>query len=275
MKKIIACSLALLICHCSFAQNESYRGGSADGHARDEQVTPFAFPVSFQPFLGGSGDGYASVSVINAVFPFPDHFFAFLGGSNDGWTGNLQTGVPVLPLTLLQFRAIEQGGMNLLIWHTEQEVNTSHFEIERSANGGSFQRSQRTAAKGNFTGRSEYRVLDSIPLSGKNYYRIKMVDMDSSFKYSPIVLIDRRKDITALVLYPNPVTQFLQVKLSDPPQKELSWTIVDMQGRTVVQQKTNGGAMLYGVNVQHLPKGNYILQVTTDLWKEAIQFSKQ
>lgn len=301
MKKIQM--LLMIVCSGLLvnAQNEAYRGGASDGHSRTEQVTAFPFPTSFQPYLGGSGDGYAIVEMVtplgfannfapflggsgdgytsldltNQVFAFPPQFYAYLGGANDGWTGYLVPNALILPLTLFQFSGEEQDGKHWLYWTTENEVNTSHFAIERSNNGQTFLPLAQVAAKGNFSGRTDYHVVDSLPLKGTNYYRIKMWDKDGKFKYSPIILLEKQSLVNALIVFPNPVSQSLRIKLAEPVSQAIQWTVHDLTGRRVVSQQTSGGSQLYQINVAHLPAGNYILEVEFDKRKERIQFTKQ
>gem|GEM_PF-5394825 len=301
MKKIL--SFFITVC-CSLAvtaQNEPYRGGSADGHSKTEQITGFPLPTSFQPYLGGSGDGYSgveivipfgfannfapflggngdgftSVNVISQVFAFPPHFYAFLGGLNDGWAGQLLPNAVILPLTLFQFRGEVQKDNNVLYWITDNEINTSHFLIERSANGADFLPMAQRTARGNYSGRTEYRLVDSFPLRGKNYYRIKMWDRDGSFKFSPTTVLEEQTLVKALIVFPNPVTQSLRIKLNEPANGTIQWMVYDLTGRRLIAERTNGASQLYQVNVSKLPVGNYVLEVEFDNRKETIQFTKQ
>src|SRR4029079_5823249 len=54
-----------------------------------------------------------------------------------------------LPVNLVSFNGELQGGATLLNWRTATEENTSHFEIERSLNGTSFEKIGSVTATGN------------------------------------------------------------------------------------------------------------------------------
>ncbi|HEY0040214.1 MAG TPA: hypothetical protein VGB71_06090, partial [Flavisolibacter sp.] len=242
MKKTYLLLLSIIVFYVQLmAQNESYRGGSSDGYARNELMTAFAFPNSFAPFrggssdgyakielvtpfafannfapfIGGTSDGYAGISLINMVFPFPSHFSIYLGGTSDGWAGHLQQSVIILPITLFQFRGEDVNGMHKLFWATSTELNSSHFEIERSGDGTQFLYLSRLDAKGTNSNRTEYVAMDSVPLKGKNFYRLKMIDKDGSFKYSPVILLAKADMMISMTIYPVPVKQMLQVRIND------------------------------------------------------------
>ncbi|HEX6913830.1 MAG TPA: T9SS type A sorting domain-containing protein, partial [Chitinophagaceae bacterium] len=46
---------------------------------------------------------------------------------------------------------------------------------------------------------------------GTNYYRLKMVDKDGSYRYSAIVTVQVKEDAGSLSVYPNPVRNELVI----------------------------------------------------------------
>ncbi len=92
-----------------------------------------------------------------------------------------------LPLTLLDFSGYAEGSHTTLNWHTANETNTGSFEIERSNDGNEFVTIGKMAAKR--TGANTYNTMDENPLTGNNYYRLKMVDVDGKYAYSNIVTV--------------------------------------------------------------------------------------
>ena len=95
-----------------------------------------------------------------------------------------------LPLNLISFtiKKTLDGKKVDLNWKTVQEVSVSHFEIQRRTNGNDFITIGRIRATNNFNGAS-YVWQDSSPLPGDNYYRLRMVDIDSTIKFSLVRLI--------------------------------------------------------------------------------------
>jgi hypothetical protein len=91
-------------------------------------------------------------------------------------------GWPSLPLTLLNLYVnLSSNKYVILNWQTAQEINTSHFIIERSANGTDFSSIGKVSASGNNSITKDYLYTDTKPAKGTNYYRLKMVDADGIF----------------------------------------------------------------------------------------------
>jgi hypothetical protein len=99
----------------------------------------------------------------------------------------------LLPIELSDFRANRDGSSIVLTWTTLSEYNNSHFEIIRD-----YQIGEVTAQNKPST----YTFTDEHPKSGINYYRLKQVDMDGSYTYSPIVyaVFNRSQEIPIDIL---------------------------------------------------------------------------
>ncbi|MBC7451804.1 MAG: T9SS type A sorting domain-containing protein, partial [Cytophagales bacterium] len=110
-----------------------------------------------------------------------------------------------LPVRLLSFNAVRAGDQVLLSWMTASEENNDYFSIERSADGIHFERIGTIDGNGNSQQLIRYSFIDTAPLTGINYYRLKQVDYDGASTNSNIkaVNIDLEYHIT---IYPNPVT---------------------------------------------------------------------
>lgn len=116
-----------------------------------------------------------------------------------------------LPLTLVSFTAqkIEQGEVRLT-WLSDNEINTSHFIIERSTDGILFEAVGSVPAAG--SGKNSYSFNNMIPnIPATYYYRLKMIDMDGKFKYSAIARINNSDAIIKLSVFPNPATEFITI----------------------------------------------------------------
>ncbi|MBP7643177.1 MAG: T9SS type A sorting domain-containing protein [Saprospiraceae bacterium] len=117
----------------------------------------------------------------------------------------------ILPITLMKFDAKNVNETAILTWQSAEEVNASHFEIQRSQTV--LDGNERGQTLDNFNlqslgevpvsgNRKEYSFVDNRPLSGLNYYRLKMVDLDGSFSYSPIKAVEFKS--LPVDVYPNP-----------------------------------------------------------------------
>ncbi|MEM7162373.1 MAG: lamin tail domain-containing protein [Bacteroidota bacterium] len=90
-----------------------------------------------------------------------------------------------LPIELVEFEASKLNkNKTLLNWQTLSELNSAHFEIERSRDGIHFTKIGKELAAGLSNVPIYYSFIDTEPYNGQNYYRLKSLDFDGSFDYS-------------------------------------------------------------------------------------------
>jgi hypothetical protein len=129
----------------------------------------------------------------------------------------------ILPVELLSFTAEKSGSTSLLNWSTAAEIDFDHFEVERSADGRTFETIGVVDAKGS---NSVYSFVDRLPIIGLNYYRLKMLDIDGEFEYSVVRTVTFDKDLRGIKIYPNPTTD--KVYLERVPEgSEISVLAID------------------------------------------------
>lgn len=119
-----------------------------------------------------------------------------------------------LPVRISHFSAQHLNNSIQLIWETSSEVNNFGFEIEHSLNmtdwvNIGFVNGQKTSSK-----IIEYNYLHNKPTTGINYYRLKQLDLDNSFKYSEIISVASKKDSKIITIYPNPTYDYLHIDLN-------------------------------------------------------------
>ena len=170
-----------------------------------------------------------------------------------------------LPVELIRFTAQKDGCAIYLKWIAASEINFSHYQIERSVAGRNFTKIATQQASGS-TALFEYSYIDNNA-DAKNYYRLKMVDLDGSFEYSAIVAVNLDcKKVHSLSVYPNPVNQgnLLNVHILAELQT-VQLQIIGLTGKIVredlyhLQEGDNNILM----ETSDLPLGNYLLLVTT------------
>jgi hypothetical protein len=112
-------------------------------------------------------------------------------------------GSGALPVTLLSFTAKPSKDIIVLEWKTTTELNSEKFVIERSDNGIAFESINEVQAAGNSVAPIQYTANDNLPLSGRNYYRLKTVDLDGYFEYSDVVTLNYEGK-KGILIYPTP-----------------------------------------------------------------------
>jgi hypothetical protein len=101
-----------------------------------------------------------------------------------------------LPVELVSFSATASKGAAVLNWTTAMEVGFNYFVVQKSANGSDFVTVGAVKATGN---RSNYRY--EAPNEGGNYFRLKLVDNDASFTFSPVIFVTSERSIVSTELF--------------------------------------------------------------------------
>jgi hypothetical protein len=157
-----------------------------------------------------------------------------------------------LPLTLLSFTGVVINTGVELRWKTTRETNTAHFDIEKSSNGLNFITIGKTDATAGYAIENNYQYKDESVVGNKYYYRLKMVDKDGRFTYSPVILVTAA-GAGLLSVYPT-VTQY-------------TITVVNNTGRACALYNAGGQyvkALVIGVNdIGNLPAGLYTVSTGT------------
>ena len=178
-----------------------------------------------------------------------------------------------LPVSLTSFSAKLMMDKVALNWSTAQELDNKGFEILRSADGRNFVKIGWIDGNGNSHSAIKYSFTDASPLAGKNFYRLRQVDIDGNSTHSEIVAVSTGNN-TKLSLSPNPVNNILYIEYDVRNTSQLS--IMDLQGRVLWKQHGQGTSSLLAVPVQPLSKGVYLLEVVDKQGKRQIQkFVKQ
>ncbi|MEO5501415.1 MAG: T9SS type A sorting domain-containing protein, partial [Ginsengibacter sp.] len=244
----------------SLSPNNIFYGGAGDGFNLAN-----ANVMGNSIFKGGSGDGWNTTnlgSLPNAIFS---------GGIGDGWSKVIYPLGP-LPVTLLSFTGEQQGKSNLLKWTTSQEVNTAYFEIERSTSANIYTKLQTVLASGNSTTLLSYLFLDVQPMTGNNFYRLKLVDADGKFVYSNTVLL-RVSDDLLLSVFPNPTADKLNISINSTQNfAQLKLFVFDNSGKIISQQVEANNTII--LDVSKYPAGVYFLKILFGDKEETMRFVK-
>jgi hypothetical protein len=255
-------------------------------------TSPTAFEVSYTLYLDdgvltngettfGAGDTpiYTSGPInLSASQPIQSkdepYTYAFLEDKRTIWvvlTGpslpnaivaELKNGCTItLPVTLARFNGSLLDNAVSLSWTTAEEAGSSHFDIERSADAKEFIQLGRVQAKGNSATTQQYRFVDSKPLAGNNYYRLRMVDMNGKFEYSRTIAIDNGTNSVAFELLGNPASgreiKFLlknenasNVSLYDLSGKAIRFSLSHTGNEFVLKPKSGISSGLYILSLQ-------------------------
>ena len=179
-----------------------------------------------------------------------------------------------VPVELTSFTFSMANNSVVLNWTTATEVNNNGFAIERSADRENWEQIEFLAGKGTTTEPQTYAFVDiSIINSGTYFYRLKQIDFDGSFEYSPelIVFVDLIPQTYILTQnYPNPFNPSTKINYSLPTASFVSIKIYDALGNeimTLVNESKDAGyyettfdasEFASGIYLYKMESGNYV-----------------
>ncbi|MBV4355836.1 Ig-like domain-containing protein [Pinibacter aurantiacus] len=136
---------------------------------------------------------------------------------------------PPLPLTLISFSGNRQSGNDYLSWTSTQEVNFSHFEVEFSTDGLSFTKAGEVVPTGNNSPKQYSFVKSGV--TGILFYRLKMVDIDNSYKYSWIIQVSdgtSQGTCVTLTVSPVPFADKLNIRIYSCRKQQLQLSLLNI-----------------------------------------------
>jgi hypothetical protein len=173
-----------------------------------------------------------------------------------------------LPVKFLNFTATKNNNSAILNWAVENEdANTTNYEIERSLNGVDFSSLKSIPALNNGRTGNTYTFtqdnLSTIRSSGVIYFRVKQIDVDGRFVYTPIKSV--RLDTKGLIVgvYPNPIKSQANVTFDLAENMDVLITINDASGKQVFVSQVQAfkGGNINRVDMGKYAVGTYMLKV--------------
>jgi glucuronoarabinoxylan endo-1,4-beta-xylanase len=188
-----------------------------------------------------------------SIQPFVNSFDAYITPASTASALQLVLTEGALPVTIGSFTVKQVKKEVQLDWNTYSEVNNLGFDVERSVDGATFEKIGFVNGKGNSNVENSYTLTDYSPLKAMNYYRVKQIDKDGSFRYSPIRTIRFNETDRVITLYPNPAKNTLFI---DGNGEKVSGKllVVDGSGRVVLEKDINSSNKVK-VDISKLPVG--------------------
>ena len=186
------------------------------------------------------------------------------------WT--LGNSAAPLPVELAAFTATAEGPAAVrLAWATASEKNSASFDVERSPNGVQFDRLGTVAAAGSSSAARSYALLDAKLPAGTAllYYRLKQVDLDGTFSYSPVRTVALKGAVAGLSLYPNPAHGGAATLTGALPGTVV--TVFDALGRVVLVAPADATGTAALALPAGLPTGVYVVRAGTRALRLAVE----
>ena len=174
-----------------------------------------------------------------------------------------------LPVELTSFEAVRDGRDAVVTWTTASEANNSGFEVQHASglDVDSWSSISFVPARAGFEegGQYESRMTNLTP--GLHRFRLKQVDRNGAFSFSPVVELRMVEGMTGITIAgANPFEINTVVSVSVPSTQDVAVELFDVTGRRVRQlfdgQVTADNAIAVDVSGSGLPAGMYFVRVS-------------
>ncbi|MGZ3991308.1 MAG: T9SS type A sorting domain-containing protein [Flavisolibacter sp.] len=172
-------------------------------------------------------------------------------------------------------RGVVKSRMTHISWISQANQETRFFEIQRSHNGRDFESIGKMDAIPPNTEQSYFFDDPSAFLTGTTvYYRIK-AQMTVGFNYSAVVKLDLGQDVQGVGLFPNPVSDVLQISVPATERDEALVSVFDVNGALLRSTRSGltEGLNLISLDVSSWKPGTYIAHIVTarqNAWKRFV-----
>ncbi len=204
--------------------------------------------------------------------PYPTYVNTF--GNENPWCDYLANINPIdppsipLPIELASFEAKQSANNVALSWSTLTETDNLGFDIERRlSTQDNWNKLGFIPGAGNSNSLKEYSYTDqSLAASGNYLYRLKQINSDGSFKYSPEVEVS----VTLVIEYslnqnyPNPFNPSTKISYSIPKDgfvKIILFNALGEQVETLVNEFQSTGIYNLSFNASKLNSGIYFYKI--------------
>lgn len=174
----------------------------------------------------------------------------------------------VVPVELTSFTASVIDNSVILNWTTASEINNLGFEIQRSIDNKDYVTIGFVEGAGTTTGQNKYTFVDKDLTPLKYYYRLKQVDYNGTFDYSPILeaAVVGVLEFSLSQNYPNPFNPSTVIIYQLPVSAIVTLKVYDLLGREVaslVDEYKPAGKYEVDFDGSQLPSGIYFYTLTS------------
>lgn len=185
--------------------------------------------------------------------------------NNDGMSWGSIGNTTELPVELISFSAEREQENIELRWSTATEINNKGFYVEHSTDLRSWKEIGFIEGVGNSQTTQHYNFIDDKPIDGKNYYRLKQIDLDGKQEtFGPLLVLfsDTRTSKTpTITTFPTPtVGNKVNLKFTDFDE-QIKVQVIDSKGYVMLYETFD-------------PMENTLLQLDVSKFTSGIYFIK-
>lgn len=183
----------------------------------------------------------------------------------------------LLPVELTRFDAVLDAREALLTWETASETNNAGFEIQHRYLDAAFEPLGFVEGYGTTEQPQAYRYRIDDLEPGRHAFRLRQIDFDGTFEYSPEVevLVEMVERFVIEPVYPNPFNPEAQFRFALQREQQVRVDLYDMLGRRVkaLYEGRPPAGQMHTVRIDGgtLPSGLYVVRVQGETFAETQQ----
>jgi len=174
----------------------------------------------------------------------------------------------IVPVELVSFTASVNGANAVLQWITATELNNHGFEVQRKNKNSNWINVSFVNGNGTSTEKSIYSYTDIDLHPGKYEYRLKQVDYDGKYTYSPVISVEIGLTPGKFELaqnYPNPFNPVTTISFTIGASSFVSLKIFDVLGNEIemlVNEEMQPGAYSKSFSASKFASGVYYYRLS-------------
>ena len=186
-------------------------------------------------------------------------------------------GCTTLPVELVSFEALARGEDVVLSWTTASETNNAGFSIEQEIDAGAFTEIGYVEGYGTTQQEREYNFVVNDLDPGLHRFRLKQIDFDGAFEYSPVVegAVTVPEQFLIEPAYPNPFNPSTTLRFAVDVEQQVDVQMLNVAGqavRTLFNGTVAANEMqTLQINADGLPSGTYLVHFSGGMGLEATE----
>ena len=167
-----------------------------------------------------------------------------------------------LPVELISFTATPQERIISLNWKSAIETNFDGYELQRSSNGYDFHKIAWVEGNGNLE-EAFYQFIDEqIHFNQLYYYRLKMIDLDQSFEFSPVRTAIIKGENEEISVFPNPAERGGSFNVENLYEENVRFLLFNSNGQMIKDLLIESDGIL-NVKLQGVTAGFFVYRIET------------
>jgi hypothetical protein len=173
------------------------------------------------------------------------------------------------PYQLISFKGQRVANDVMLKWNTANEYDYTSFELQKSADGATFEavKNMRSASMGTYSFKDIYNDKRTADI----YYRLKQTDINNRVTYSDIIIISTQGS-GSFTIFPNPATNVIQFSLKEGTKGTITLKVYNSMG--ILMKNSIFTTPTGQQDISSLTPGSYSIELTNNNSKKTLLTGK-